>query len=150
MPRIELGPVFACEWRRMARERWSYAMRSVLVAALLAGLAAVCWAVLYRSELSQASALGGARDWCFALVVLTQLSMLLLVAPASIAGGFGTEIARGHVLLMMGAGLTSMEIVCGTLCARLLSVLMSVGCAVPVLVLTSQLIGIPLQAIVRS
>jgi ABC-type transport system involved in multi-copper enzyme maturation permease subunit len=88
--------------------------------------------------------IGLARDWCYRIIVLTQISMLLLVAPASTAGAFSTEIARGHVLLMLVTGMTPAEIVCGTLAARLLPVLFGVGCVFPVLVLASSFAGISL------
>ena len=144
MPGFDVGPVFWCEWRRASRGRWFYAGRCFVVGGLLAGLAAVCWSVSYRFDLTEASTINTAREWCFKIVVLTQLSMLLLVAPASTAGAFSTEIARGHIFLMLVTGMTPIEIVCGTLFARLLSVLSSVACVVPVLVLSSQLAGIPL------
>jgi hypothetical protein len=144
MPGFDVGPVFWCEWRRASRERWFYAGRCFVVGGLLAGLAAVCWSASYRLDLRQSSTISMAREWCFKIIVLTQLSMLLLVAPASTAGAFSTEIARGHVFLMLVTGLTPAEIVCGTLFARLLPVLSSVACVVPVLVLSSQLAGISL------
>jgi hypothetical protein len=115
-----------------------------VVGGLVAGLAAVCWAASIRVDLTQSSTIDMARDWCFRIIVLSQLSMLLLVAPASTAGAFSTEIARGHVFLMLVTGMTPAEIVCGTLFARLLPVLLSVASVVPVLVLSSQLVGIPL------
>ena len=144
MRQFDVGPVFWCEWRRASRERWFYAGRCFVAGGLVAGLAAVCWSASYRFDLTQSNTISMAREWCFKIIVLTQLSMLLLVAPASTAGAFSTEIARGHVFLMLVTGMTPAEIVCGTLFARLLPVLSSVACVVPVLVLSSQLAGISL------
>src|SRR5262249_31915718 len=123
MLKLDIGPVFWCERRRASQDRWFYAARAALVGGLFAALAAVCWAASKNFDLTQSSSIGLTRDWCYRIVVLAQISMLLLVAPASTAGAFSTEIARGHVFLMLVTGLTPAEIVCGTLCARLLSVL---------------------------
>ncbi len=149
MRTFDVGPVFWSEWRRASRDRWHYILRSLLVTSLLAALSAVFGATLYRVELVQAGAVADARVWCFVIVVLTQLSMVLLVAPVSSAGAFSTEMARGHVFLMMVTGLSAAEIVFGTLAARSLVVLSSVACVLPVLLLSAQISGIPMQAIVR-
>ena len=144
MPQFDVGPVFWCEWRRALRERRFYAGRCFVAGGLVAVLAAVCWSASYRLDLTQSNTISMAREWCFRIIVLTQLSMLLLVAPASTSGAFSTEIARGHVFLMLVTGLAPAEIVCGTLLARFLPLLLSVASVVPVLVLSSQLTGIPL------
>ena len=149
MLKFDVGPVFWCEWRRASQDRWFYAARAALVGGLLAALAAVSWAASKSLDLTQSSSIGLARDWCYRIVVLTQISMLLLVAPASTAGAFSTEIARGHVLLMLVTGLSPAEIVCGTLCARLLPVLWGALCVFPVLVLCSRLVGISLLDLVH-
>jgi ABC-type transport system involved in multi-copper enzyme maturation permease subunit len=149
MRTFDLAPVFWSEWRRVSRDRWSYILRSILVTSLLAALAAVFGATVYRVELVQASTIADARVWCFVIVVLTQLSMVLLVAPVSSAGAFSTEMARGHVFLMMVTGLTGAEIVFGTLAARILAVLSSVACVLPVLLFSGHITGIPMQAILR-
>jgi ABC-type transport system involved in multi-copper enzyme maturation permease subunit len=124
-------------------------MRAALVGALLAGLAAVWWAAAGRVDLTQTRAIARAGEWYFTIVVLAQLSMVLLCAPASTAGAFSSEMARGHVSLMLITGLTAAEIVLGTLCARLMSVLATVASVVPVLALAAQLGGIAPQALVR-
>jgi hypothetical protein len=38
-------------------------------------------------------------------IALVQLSMILLAAPAAIAGVFCSEMARGHICLMLGDGI---------------------------------------------
>ena len=91
----------------------------------MAGLGAECWAAVYRMDLTQASAIDNARVWFFVVIILTQLSMALLIAPISTAGAFSTEMARGHVFLILATGLTPAEIVFGTLSARMLAVLSS-------------------------
>ena len=149
MRTFDLGPVFWSEWRRVSRDRWFYILRSILVMSLLAALAGVFGATLYGVELVQTSAIAEARVWCFVIIVLTQLSMVLLVAPASSAGAFSTEMARGHVFLMLVTGLTTAQIVFGTLAARMLAVLSSVACVLPVLLFSAHITGIPVQAIFR-
>ena len=58
-------------------------------------------------------------------------------------------MARGHVLLALVTGMTPAEIIFGTLAARVLAVLWSVACVIPVLFLTAELTGIPTSLLVR-
>jgi ABC-type transport system involved in multi-copper enzyme maturation permease subunit len=141
--------VFESEWRRLARPWWLYAVRSAVVTGLLAGLGAVWWQGASRLDLSQVSQFAQAGEWYFEVIVAVQISMVLLAAPALTAGTFGTELVRGHVSLMMVSGLAPIEIVLGTLCARLLPVLLTAGCVIPVLALASHMGGIPPDALVR-
>jgi hypothetical protein len=144
-----LGPVFQSEWRRLSRQWWLYAVRSAVVAGLLAGLAAVWWQGVSSLDLRQVIQIAKAGEWYLKVIVVVQLSMVLLAAPAVTAGTFGTDLARGHVSLMLVTGLAPGEILLGTLCARLLPVLLTVASVVPVLALSSQLGGIPPRALVR-
>jgi ABC-type transport system involved in multi-copper enzyme maturation permease subunit len=137
------------EWRRVSRQPWFYAVRSGLVAGLLAGLAAVWWAVVSRMDVTQASATARAGESYFAVIVLAQLSMVLLAAPASTAGAFSTDMSRGHVLVMLATGLSAAEIIVGTLCARLMTVLAAVASIVPVLAMASYLGGVSPAALIR-
>ena len=86
--------------------------------------------------------------WRGGIVVTTQPAMVLLAAPAATAGTFGTEKARGHVCQMLITEVSSLEIVFGTLAARLMPVLGGVFCVVPVLSLTAHLGGVPSGALV--
>ncbi len=85
----------------------------------------------------------------FAVIVLGQIAMVLLAAPAATAGTFCLEQARGHVRLMLITEVTSLDIVLGVLAARLLPVLGGVACVVPVLAIASTLGGIPPSALVE-
>jgi ABC-2 family transporter protein len=149
MVRLDLAPVFFCECRRLSRQGWLYGARSIVVAGLFAGLAAVWWQSASRMDLSQVSQIAQAGEWYFEVIVATQLSMVLLAVPAMAAGAFSTEMARGHVSLMLVTGLTPAEILLGTLCARLVPVLGTLCCVVPVLALASSMGGIPPDALVR-
>src|SRR5205814_8192917 len=83
------------------------------------------------------------------IVAVGQVSMVLFAAPAATAGAFCSRMVRGHLGLMMISGVSPAEIVVGTLCARLLTVLATVLCVVPVLALGSHLGGIPPESLVR-
>jgi ABC-type transport system involved in multi-copper enzyme maturation permease subunit len=146
---MEFGPVFEWEWRRVTRQRWSYAARSVMVGALLVGLGAAWWAGVSRLEMNRADQMAKAGEWFFAVVAVGQVSMALFAAPAATAGAFCNQLVRGHLGLMLISGVAAAEIVVGTLGARLMTVLSIVMSALPVLALGMHLGGIPPQALVR-
>jgi ABC-type transport system involved in multi-copper enzyme maturation permease subunit len=148
MSRLGVGPVFVWEWRRVSRQWWFYAMRSALVGGLLAGLGAVWWTLASRPGLDAPRVMARVGEAFFEVIVLGQIAMVLLVAPAATAGTFGMDKARGHVWLMLITEVTSLDIVLGVLAARLLPVLGGVGCMVPVLAVTSYLGGVPPEAMV--
>ncbi|HZW34305.1 MAG TPA: ABC transporter permease subunit [Isosphaeraceae bacterium] len=149
MSRFGLGPVFVWEWRRVSRQWWIYAGRSVLVGGLLAGLGAVWWVLTSRRDVSALTAMAKVGEGFFEVIVLAMLAMVLLAAPAATAGSFGMDQARGHISLMLITEATALDIVLGALAARLLTVLGGVVCLVPVLALTSHLGGIPPLALVE-
>jgi ABC-type transport system involved in multi-copper enzyme maturation permease subunit len=149
MGRLDLGPVFLSELRRISRHWWSYALRSLLVLAVLLALGGVTEIGVRRLDLAQVSEVAKVGEWFFETIAAVQLSLILLAAPAATAGAFCTEMARGHVLLMLVSGITSTQIVFGTLGARLLHLMGIVACVVPVLCAASSLGGVPPQALVR-
>ncbi len=149
MVRLDIGPVFWTELRRTSRHRWLYALRSILVGGMLLVLGAVTEVGVRRLDLGQASEMAKVGEWFFVAITLLQLSMVLLAAPAATAGAFCTEMARGHTCLMLVSGINSAQIVFGTLGARLLHLLGTVACIVPVLCVSSSLGGVPPQALVR-
>ncbi len=147
MDRLGVGPVFLWEWRRVSRQWWFYAMRSALVGALLGGLAVV-WVVSdSQPDLNASRMMARVGQAFFTVIVLGQIAMVLLAAPAATAGTFCLEQARGHVRLMLVTEVTSLDIVLGVLAARLLPVLGGVGCVVPVLAIASTLGGVPPRAL---
>ncbi len=149
MVRLDIGPVFWTELRRMSRHRWLYALRTILVGGMLLVLGAVTEVGVRRLDPGQASEMAKIGEWFFVAITLLQLSMVLLAAPAATAGAFCTEMARGHVGLMLVSGINSAQIVFGTLGARLLHLLGAVACIVPVLCVSSSLGGVPPQALLR-
>jgi ABC-type transport system involved in multi-copper enzyme maturation permease subunit len=144
-----LGPVFWCEWRRVSRQGWFYALRSLLVFALWLGFCVVGLIGSRYLDLAQVGEQARLGEWMFVVIVVGQLSIVLLAGPASAAGAFCTELARGHVRLMLVSGMSGIEIVFGTLCARLLPLLGTVACVLPVLAISSSLGGVPLEMLTR-
>jgi hypothetical protein len=145
---LGVGPVFAWEWRRVSRQWWFFAMRSALVAGVLAGLAAAWWAVATSPEASAPRLMARVGRAFFTVIALGQIAMVLLAAPASTAGTFCMESARGQVRLMLVTEVTPLDIALGVLGARLLPVLAGILCVVPVLALTSHLGGVPPGAMI--
>jgi hypothetical protein len=85
---MEFGTVFGWEGRRLSRQRWFYAARSMLVGVLLLGLSVVWWVAASRPELSRANELAKLGQWFFKAVAVGQISMGLFAAPPVTAGAF--------------------------------------------------------------
>jgi hypothetical protein len=102
--RLGLGPVFAYEWLTMTRRWQVYAVRSLFVGALLAGVGVVWWGEIAGRTLSTTSAQAEAGQSIFAAVVGTQLALVLLVAPAATAGAVCLDKARGALTHLLGDG----------------------------------------------
>jgi ABC-type transport system involved in multi-copper enzyme maturation permease subunit len=145
---MEVGPVFWNELRRVSRHRWTYIVRSILVGGLLLGLGMVTLIGLRRLDLGEVSELAKIGEWFFQVTAAVQLLLVLLAAPAAMAGAFCTEMARGHVSLMLVSGVSPNQIIFGTLGARLLHLLGAVACGLPVLCVSSSLGGVPPDALV--
>ncbi|MDR3639577.1 MAG: ABC transporter permease [Isosphaeraceae bacterium] len=145
-----LGPVFAYE-RIAASRRWQgYALRSFFVACLLAALISTWWnrpGIRNTATLQALAALG--QDFYLAAIG-TQLTLVMLAAPAATAGAICLDRARGTLTHLLMTDLTDREIVLGKLAARLLPVLGLVGCALPVTALLALLGGVDSLAIVGA
>jgi ABC-type transport system involved in multi-copper enzyme maturation permease subunit len=145
------GPVFVHE-SVAATRRWQlYALRSLFVLGLLAGLG-LTWLLMCIEEgqpvgsvrLSELAQLG--EEFYYAIST-TQLILVLIVAPAATAGTICLDRARGNLTHMLVTDLGDAEIVLGKLAARLMPVLALVGATVPVLALAGLLGGIIIEAI---
>lgn len=144
----DLGPVFAFESLIAARRRRFYAMRSLYVGLLLAGLA-LTWGPMDRPMNRPADAAAIGR--LFLLTVLAvQLAAVLLAAPAATAGAVCVDKARGTLLHAFTTDLTDREIILGKLGARLAPVLAVLAYGLPVLALGSFLGGIDLIAAIGA
>jgi ABC-type transport system involved in multi-copper enzyme maturation permease subunit len=140
--RLGLGPVFAYEWLTTARRWQVYAARSLFVAALLAGLIVVWWGFVAGQTLATTRALAAVGQAVYAAVVGTQLALVMMAAPAATAGAICLDKARGTLTHLLVTDLSDAEIVLGKLAARLVPVLGLVGCALPVMALSTLLGGI--------
>jgi ABC-type transport system involved in multi-copper enzyme maturation permease subunit len=147
-----VGPVFACESVLRARRWQVYAARSLFVLVLLVGIA--CISIFYTRAISRSrgavpnNALTAAigKAYFYALTG-SQVSLILLAAPAAAAGSLGTDRSRATLLQMMVTDLSDTEIVLGTLAARLAPVLALIAAAVPVTALAALLGGIDSAAL---
>ncbi len=122
-----LGPVFAYEWLTSTRRWQGYALRSLFVACLLVALFLV-WRKWSNNQtpatFQQLAALG--QEFYIA-VIGTQLTLVMLAAPAATAGAICLDRARGTLTHLLMTDLTAREIVMGKLAARLVSVLGLIG-----------------------
>ena len=138
------GPVFAFE-SLIAARRWQvYALRSVYVGLLLAGLT-LTWGPSEQTIHSLAEAASIGRVF-LQTVLVVQLAVVLLAAPAATASSVCVDKARGTLHHTFVTDLTSREIVLGKLGARLAPVLSLLAIGLPVLALGSFLGGIDLEA----
>ena len=138
-----LGPVFVHEWLTASSRRWQlYALRSLFVLVLLVGLVSV-WMntnrTIYASAIRYFADLGAGF---FLAVVGTQLTLVLLAAPAATAGAICLDRARGTLTHMLMTDLSVAEIVLGKLAGRLVPVLAMLACTLPVLEILSLLGGV--------
>lgn len=130
--RFGLGPVFVYEWL-IASRRWQmYALRSLLILLLGTGLSVVWFQEVrsYSLTLSDSARVG---EFFFYALVGTQLSLLLIAAPAATAGAVCHDRASGALVQLLTTDLSNSEIVLGKLAARLLPILGLLLVSVPVL-----------------
>jgi ABC-type transport system involved in multi-copper enzyme maturation permease subunit len=149
-PRFGLGPVFAYEWLTRSRRWQGYAIRGLFVMALLAGLGLVYQSAMSQTNLSTRQQLVQAGEAFFSTMVVTQLALILLAAPAATAGAICLDKARGTLAHVMVTDLSDAEVVLGKLGARLVPVLNLVACALPVSALGTLLGGIDPMALTAS
>ncbi len=71
-----------------------------------------------------------------------QITLVLLAAPAVMAGAFGAERERGRLVHLFVTDLTDTEVVLGTLAGRLAPIWGWIACGVPVMALAVLLGGI--------
>ena len=146
-PRLGLGPVFAYEWIALSR-RWQwYALRSLFAGMLLAAL---------LTTLFQANTPRGAMTFqdaarlgesFFVAVIGTQLTLVLLAAPAATAGSICLDRASGKLTHMLVTDLSDAEIVLGKLAAGLIPVLGLASCALPMMAILMLLGGVAPMAL---
>jgi ABC-type transport system involved in multi-copper enzyme maturation permease subunit len=138
---IGLGPVFELEWLTTARKWQVYAGRALFVSVLLAGILIVSIGSTTGTSLNTK---GQARigKSIFGVIVVTQLVLVLLAAPAATAGSICLDKARGNLAHLFATDLSDAEIVLGKLAARLAPVLGCVFCTLPVMAISTLIGGI--------
>jgi hypothetical protein len=139
--RFGLGPVFVYEWRLAARRWQLYASRTLFIALVGAALFIVWWTKVSVLQPS-ISSLAIAGEYFYYALVGTQLTLVLLAAPAYTAGAVCQDRIRGPLLHLLATDLSDAEIILGKLAARLVPVLGLVFGAVPILFAAILLGGI--------
>jgi ABC-type transport system involved in multi-copper enzyme maturation permease subunit len=148
--KIGLGPVFVYEWITSSRRWQIYALRSLFVTVLLLALVSIWWntnRTIYVSAIRYLAALGGGF---FLAVNGTQLTLVLLAAPAATAGAICLDRARGTLTHMLMTDLSVAEIVLGKLAGRLVPVLTMLACTLPVLEILTLLGGVDPTALLSG
>lgn len=134
------GPVFVFECVALARRRQFYLLRTVLVSTLLAVLA-LTW-TLAEQAFGDREELARVAYRFYLGVVIVQMAVVLLAAPAATAGALCVDKTRGTLLHVFATDLRSGEIVLGKLAARLAPVLGLMFSGLPVLALSGLLGGV--------
>jgi ABC-type transport system involved in multi-copper enzyme maturation permease subunit len=145
--RLSLGPVFAYEWIRSSRRWQGYALRSSFVLFFLMALAYVWMNTSSYSAKSNIRLMAKLGEWFFQAVIGTQLTLVLLAAPAATAGAICLDKARGTLTHMLMTDLADFEIVLGKLAARLVPVVGLVACTLPMMELLIPLGGVAPEAL---
>jgi ABC-type transport system involved in multi-copper enzyme maturation permease subunit len=140
-----LGPVFACEWLTTSRRWQLYALRALAVA-LLGGALAVAWFSTVDSNDLPIRKLAAVGTSFFYALVGTQLTLVLLAAPAYTAGSVCVDKTRGTLAHLLVTDLSNAELILGKLASRSLPVAGLVLAGVPVLFSASLLGGIDPEA----
>ena len=137
-----LGPVFAFEWLVSTR-RWQwYAVRSTFAALLLAALVVIMLDPTASRDPLDIQGLAHLGETFYIAVITTQITMILLAAPAATAGAIAHDRASGMMTHLLVTDLSAAEIVLGKLASRLVPVLGLVGCALPILAIMTLLGGV--------
>ncbi|CAN5556876.1 hypothetical protein BH10PLA2_BH10PLA2_11860 [soil metagenome] len=138
---LNFGPVFGFELLARSRHWQTYAVRSLLAAGQLAGLALVWTAVAGRDSLSVRGQAEVGLHFYHVLAAI-QLALGLLAAPAATAGTFYFDRARGTLATLLTTDLSAIEIVLGKLAARLVPLVGMIFCGLPFLTLAAVLGGV--------
>jgi len=148
--RLGLGPVFAYEWITSSRRWQGYALRSSFVLLLLVALLVIWKTTIPRPGESELHFMAWLGEWFFLAVIGTQLTLVLLAAPAATAGAICLDRARGTLTHMLMTDLSDAEIVLGKLAARLVPVLGLVAFTLPMMALLTLLGGVDPDALLGA
>jgi ABC-type transport system involved in multi-copper enzyme maturation permease subunit len=147
------GPVFVYEWITASRRWQGYALRSLFVLGLMGAL--LVTAIGRGPDVIVAAgaalrALAHLGEGFFVAVIGTQLTLVLLAAPAATAGSICLDRSRGTLTHLLATDLTDREIVLGKLAARLTPILILVAATLPVMELLTLLGGVDPDALLGA
>lgn len=147
---LMISPVFVYEWKVSSRRWQAYAQRSLFIAALLVALVVVGTGRSGGAVSPSIQGLAAIGEKFFNALVGTQLTLVLLAAPALTAGSICLDRARGTLTHLLVTDLSAAEIVLGKLAVRLIPVFSMVLCAFPVLTMLTLLGGVDTDALVGA
>ena len=134
-------------WKRYRRAATLVGLRlPVSVRRVVCRVPSTVWQVEYDYFSYQAAQqqLVRAGDHFHRLMILIEIILILLAAPAATAGSICLEKSRGSLTHLFTTHLTSSEIVLGKLGARLLPILAILACALPVSIIATFMGGVDL------
>ena len=144
-----VGPVFTREVATTPRSWRHYLSRALYVSALF-GLVLTAWLILIGSQqvrsLGDLSRFGAA---VFALLAPLQLAMAVMFSALLTAAAVAQEKDRRTLDLLLMTNLSNSELVLGKLLASMLSVLVLVVAAIPLLMLITLLGGVSFVQVAR-
>jgi ABC-type transport system involved in multi-copper enzyme maturation permease subunit len=150
MFRWAMGPVLLYEVITASRRWTAYALRVLLVAAMLVALWIAWLGVECRRDLNPASIrqyLSELGERLYYGVAGIEMTLALVVAPAATAGAVCVDRARGWLAHLFVTEVSDCEIVTGKLVARLAWTFALVLTGVPVLAICTLLGGVVPEAI---
>ncbi len=144
-----VGPVFTREVTTTPRSWRHYLSRALYVSALF-GLVLTAWLILIGSQqvrsLGDLSRFGSA---VFALLAPLQMAMAVMFSALLTAAAVAQEKDRRTLDLLLMTNLSNSELVLGKLLASMLSVLVLVVAAIPLLMLITLLGGVSFGQVAR-
>jgi ABC-type transport system involved in multi-copper enzyme maturation permease subunit len=153
--RLRIGPgtVFVYEGLRATRRWQLYGLRAGFVAGILAGMS-LTWLDLLGGSRHDATvsirAMASFGQSLYETIIVTELTLVLLAAPAATAGAICVDKARGALDHMLVTELSATELVLGKLAVRLASVLGLAASVIPIMALAALLGGIDPLALFGS
>ncbi len=125
-------------------------MRVLFVQSLLVAVWVVLWNDPNANNTATLSALARVGQAFFIAVTGTQLTLVLLAAPAATAGAICLDRARGTLTHLLVTDLSDAEIVLGKLAARLVPVLGLVACTLPFMTILTLMGGVDPDALLGA
>ncbi len=136
-----------------ARRRQAYALRSAFVLGLLCAILLMginTGAANIVAVRKAPGALADLGESLFMAVIGTQLTLVLLAAPAATAGTICLDCSRGTLAHLLVTDLSNAEIVLGKLAARLTPIVVLIVATLPVMELLTLLGGVDPAAILGA